>query len=235
MSEALDLLRKLAEVDEALHKVAGRLADIAGEEERLRARIAQVDTAFARRKEEHQKLRRTAQERTLEVDATDAKIREYQRKLEHDIIPYKEMEFLREQVQVLRAKLDALSEEALKLMEAVEEDAKKLIQDEASYREQRAQLEGEIQGLGQRREELKREQGLLESQRGELISRLPAQLRQHYEKLRERFPNPVVYVNGQACGGCHLRLSEATLLKLHEGREVVTCEHCARFLVLRWG
>ncbi len=233
MSEALRLLRTLAEVDELLQKLAGRLADIAGEEERLRARIAQVDADFARRKEEHRKLRLAAQERTAEVDATDAKIREYQRRLEHDIIPYKEMEFLREQVELLRTRLDELSEEALKLMEAVEEDAKKLSQDEASYREHRAQLEGEIQGLGKKREELKSEQERLEERRKGLIAQLPTQIRQHYEKLRARFPNPVVYVNAQTCEGCHLRLSEATLLKLHEGREVVICEHCSRFLVLR--
>ncbi|MCS7240237.1 MAG: C4-type zinc ribbon domain-containing protein [Candidatus Bipolaricaulota bacterium] len=234
MSDPLEVLKELAEVDEALHKTAGRLADISAEEERLRARILEVDADFARRKEEHRKLRLAAQERTAEVDATDAKIREYQRRLEHDIVPYKEMEFLREQVQILRAKLDQLSEEALKLMEAVEEDARKLSQDEVSYRERRALLEHELQGLERRRADLKRDQEAQVSQRMEVLARLPAQLRQHYDKLRARFPNPVVYVNGQSCGGCHLRLSETTFLKLQEGREVVTCEHCSRFLVLRW-
>ncbi|MBC7093842.1 hypothetical protein H5T53_07565 [Candidatus Bipolaricaulota bacterium] len=235
MSEALGILRALAEVEENLHKLAGRLADIAGEEERLRARIARTDQDFARRKEEHKKLRLTAQERANEVDATDAKIREYQRKLDHDIIPYKEMEFLREQVQVLRSKLDQLSEEAIRLMEAVEEDAQKLVADEAEYRERRARLEQEIAELQRKREELGKSREDLEAQRNELISRLPLSLRQHYERLSERLANPVVYVDGQACGGCHLKVSEATLLKLREGREVVTCEHCSRFLVLRWG
>lgn len=234
MSNSLEVLKELAEVDEALHKISGRLTDISAEEERLRARIAGVDADFSRRKEEHRKLRSAAQERTAEVDATDAKIREYQKKLEHDIVPYKEMEFLREQVQSLRAKLDQLSEEALKLMEEVEKDALKLSQDEVDYRERRALLEGELQRLGQRREELKRDQEMHASRRREVLARLPTQLRQHYEKLCARFPNPVVYVNGQTCDGCHLRLSEATLLKLQEGREVVTCEHCSRFLVLRW-
>lgn len=233
MSEATALLRVLAEVEEKLHKLASRLADLAAEEERLRARLAEAEQALAKRREEHRKLRLAAQERTSEVDATDAKIREYQRKLDHDIIPYKEMEFLREQIQVLRKKLDQLSEEALSLMDAVEEDAKKLAEYEAHYREQRARLEEEIQVLQNRRGEMKKEEEATEAQLRELVAQLPLHLRQHYEKLVARVPNPVVYVNGQTCGGCHLRLSEATLLKLHEGREVVTCEHCSRFLVLR--
>ncbi len=235
MSEASALLRALAEVDAGLHKISGRLSDLAREEERLQARLAEVDQALAHRKEEHKKLRLVAQERTAEVDATDAKIREYQKKLDHDIVPYKEMEFLREQVELLRAKLDQLSEEALRLMEAVEEDTKKLTQDEASYRERRELLGSEIQQLGKKREAIQREGEGLEARRQELVAQLPAQLRQHYERLRARLPNPVVYVDGQTCSGCHLKLSEATLLKLHEGREVVTCEHCSRFLVGPWG
>jgi len=235
VKEALDLLRMLAEVDENLLKLSGRISDLDREEAYLKERVSEVDAAFARRKEEHRKLRQTAQDRTIEVDATDAKIREYQRKLEHDIVPYKEMEFLREQVQILRQKLDQLSEEALRLMEAVEEDAKKLSEEEGQYRERRSSLEREIQQVSQRREELKRERETLEGKREEILAQLPSSLRQHYEKLRTTVPNPVVYVNGQTCGGCHLRLSEATLLALQEGREVVTCEHCWRFLVLRWG
>ncbi|MGQ9700548.1 MAG: zinc ribbon domain-containing protein [Candidatus Bipolaricaulaceae bacterium] len=231
MNNSSALLRALAEVEESLHKISGRLSEMAQEEERLRGRLAKLEAALAQRREEHRQLRLSAQERAAEADATDAKIREYQRKLEHDIVPYREMEFLREQVQLLRAKLDQVSEEALKLMEAVEEDARKLAQDEASYRERQSQLMAEIQRMAQRREEIRREGEVLETRRQELVEKLPAQLRQHYERLRSRLPNPVVYVNGQTCGGCHLRLAEATLLKLHEGREVVICEHCSRFLV----
>ncbi len=234
MSEALTLLRLLAELDHTLHHISGRLADLDQEEAALHARLREADEAMARRREAHRKLRQTALERTAEADATDAKIREYQHKLDHEIISYKEMEFLREQVKILRARLDQLSEEALRLMDAVEEDARKLAEEEQHHRERRAQLEAEIQALGKKRADLDREKGELEAKRGEVLGRLPPFVRQKYDQLRLRFPNPVVYVDGQACSGCHLRLSEATMLKLREGREVVTCENCSRFLLLRW-
>lgn len=235
MNNPSAILCALAEMEEGLQKIAGRLSDMAQEEERLRARLGELEAALVQRREEHRKLRLSALEHTAEADATDAKIREYQRKLEHDIVPFKQMEFLREQVKLLRAKLDQVSEEALRLMEAVEEDAGKLAQDEASYRERQTQLMAEIKRMEQRREDIRREGEALEARRQELEGQLPAQLREHYERLRSRLPNPVVYVNGQTCGGCHLRLAEATLLKLHEGQEVVTCEHCSRFLVGSWG
>lgn len=234
MSEVLAVLRLLAELDQALHHLSGRISDLDQEEAVLQTRLKQEEEAMARRREEHRKLRQAALDRTAEADATDAKIREYQRKLDHEIISYKEMEFLREQVKILRARLDQLSEEALRLMDAVEEDARKLAEEEQRHKERRAQLEAEIQALGRKREDLHKEREELSAKREEALGRLPPFVRQKYDQLRLRFPDPVVYVDGQACSGCHLRLSEATMLKLREGREVVTCENCSRFLLLRW-
>lgn len=234
MSEVLSALRVLAELDHALHHLSGRLADLDQDELVLQDRLRAEDQAMARRREEHRKLRQSALDRTAEADATDAKIREYQHKLDHEIISYKEMEFLREQVKLLRARLDQLSEEALRLMDAVEEDAKKLAEEEQRHQERRAKLTEELQALGKKREALHQEKAALEARREEALRRLPPLVRQKYEQLRARYPDPVVYVDGQACSGCHLRLSEATMLKLREGREVVTCENCSRFLLLRW-
>lgn len=234
MNEVLSVLRSLAELDHALHHLSGRLADLDQDELALQGRIREEDQAMARRREEHRRLRQAALDRTAEADATDAKIREYQHKLDHEIISYKEMEFLREQVKLLKARLDQLSEEALRLMDAVEEDAKKLAEEEQRHKERRAQLTEELQTLGKKREALQQEKAELEARREEALGRLPALVRQKYEQLRARYPDPVVYVDGQACSGCHLRLSEALMLKLREGREVVTCENCSRFLLLRW-
>ncbi len=234
MNEVLALLRVLAELDHTLHHLSGRLADLAQDEAILQGRLRDEEQALARRREEHRKLRQTALDRTAEADATDAKIREYQHKLDHEIISYKEMEFLREQVKLLRARLDQLSEEALRLMDAVAEDARKLAEEEKRHKERREQLETELQGVKKKREDLGKEKNEVEAKRKEALDKLPALVRQKYEQLRLRFPHPVVYVDGQACSGCHLRLSEATLLKLREGREVVTCENCSRFLLWRW-
>lgn len=234
MSEVLAVLRVLADLDHKINLTQGRIAHLDEEELVLRGRIQAEDQAMAQRREEHRKLRQAALDRTAEADATDARIREYQHKLDHEIISYKEMEFLREQVQVLRKKLDQLSEEALRLMEAVEEDAQRLAEEEEKHKERRALLEGELQGLGERREGLKRELAELERKRDEALAQLPSPIRQKYEQLRAVLPNPVVYVDGQSCSGCHLKLSEATMVKLREGREVVTCENCSRFLLLRW-
>lgn len=168
-----------------------------------------------------------------EVDATEEKIRLYQHKLDHEIIPYKEMEYLREQVILLRARMDPLADEALGLSEEVERDAQRLREAEAKHKARQTALEEDLSGLEQRREALLKEKETLLSEREERSAQVAAHLRQHYERLLRSTHSPVVPVAGGTCGGCHLRLSESTLTRVKEEREVVTCENCSRFLYWR--
>jgi predicted nucleic acid-binding Zn-ribbon protein len=232
MNDLLTRLLALAEADESLRTLDGRLSDLDREEEHLRERLAHEDEAFRRRQEEHCAVRLAALAKSGEVDATDEKIRIYQRRLDHDIIPYKEMEHLREQVTYLRGRLDALTEEALRLMGEADADEGRLKVETADHAGRRGRLEGELGALARRRAEIQAEEENVLAKRGDLSERVPPHLRQHYERLRGG-GRPVVPVEGGACGGCHLRLAEATVAKLKADREAVTCEHCSRFLYLR--
>ncbi len=233
MNEQLQRLIALAQTDDTLSMLANRLKELQAQEKVLQDRIAQEEAAWRARQEAHRKLRAEALAKMNEVDATDEKIRTYQRKLERDILPYKEMEFLREQVTLLKSRMDTLAEEALMLSEEAERDAEKLKEDEAAHKERRRQLEEEMRQLLDHRAELQREQERLQAEREERAAQVPPHLLQHYERLRRTARRPVVPVEGGACGGCHLRLSETTLTKVQGEREVVTCENCSRFLYWR--
>ncbi len=232
MNEALVQLVALAEVDAGLRTLDGRLADLEREEKRLRDRLAAEDEGFMRRQEAHQALRHSALAKSREADDTDEKIRTYQHKLDHDIIPYKEMEYLREQVTFLRGRLDELADEALQLMAEAEADEGKLREEELAHEKRRGRLEEDLAALARRRAEIRAEQDALRLKRDELFQRVPARLRGHYARLLASGGSPVVPVVGGVCGGCHLRLVETTVEKVKADREVVTCEHCSRFLYL---
>lgn len=233
MSDALARLLAVAEADAALRILAGRLADLAREEEHLRTRLATEDAGFKRRQEESRALRLAALAKAGEVDATDEKIRSYQHKLDHDIIPYKEMEYLREQVILLRARLDALSDEALRLMAEADADEERLKGETGEHAVRRDRLEGELAAVARRRSETLAEQEAMRARRQQLFAEVPPHLRGPYERLLAGGGNPVVPVVGGMCGGCHLRLAATTVEKVKAGREVVTCEHCSRFLYWR--
>ena len=234
MSEVLQKILALWEIDQALHKLEGILSDLRAEEERLLQRLQAEDQAWEERKRQHQELRRRANAKAQEVDETDDKIRAYQKKLDHDIIPYKEMEYLKEQVEYLRGRLEELEEEALGLMDEVEADAERLVEEERQHQDRRQALEGELQRIRARQEKLAAEAEELSGRRAEALAALPQNWREHYERLHETVPDPVAPVENGACGGCHLRISDTLLERVREGREVVICENCSRFLYLGW-
>ncbi len=233
MNDTLTRLLALAEADASLRTLDGRLADLDREEKHLGDRLAAEDEGFKRRQDESRALRLFALAKSGEVDDTDAKIRGYQHKLDHDIIPYKEMEHLREQVAFLRGRLDGLADEALQLMADADADEEKLKTETEEHAARRARMEGELAAVARRRAETLVEREDLRAKREELFQQVSSHLRGTYERLLAGGGSPVVPVVGGVCGGCHLRLVETTVEKVKADREAVTCEHCSRFLYLR--
>jgi hypothetical protein len=234
MSEALEKILVLWELDRSIQKLAGLMGDLEEEEQRLIKRIAAEDEAWQARLEAHRELRHQANAKALEVDETDEKIRAYQKKLDQDIIPYKEMEYLREQVTFLKERLEELEEEAIRLLNQVEEDEAKLTQDEQEHKDRRQRLADDLEEIRARREKLHRQWEELQTKRAQAVDMLPPHLKEHYQRLAETLSDPVAVVENNTCGGCHLRLSETLLERVREGREVVFCENCSRFLLARW-
>ncbi|QAA77353.1 MAG: hypothetical protein BIP78_1589 [Candidatus Bipolaricaulis sibiricus] len=233
MTDALSRLLELAEADAYLRVLDGRLSDLEREEKHLHERLTLEDEEFKRRQETNRALRLSALAKTGEVDATDERIRSYQHKLDHDIIPYKEMEYLREQVALLRERLDELATEALQLMADADADDGALRVESDEHAVRRGRLEDELAAVADRRAATLAEREALRVRRQGLLQSVPAHLRGHYERLLAGGGSPVVPVVAGVCGGCHLRLAETTVEKVKAGREVVTCEHCSRFLYLR--
>jgi len=226
----LDQLVELSRIDGLRRTALGKLNDLDAERRQLEARRDEELERIEARKTVHHELRASSAQRADEVDQLDERIRGYRWKLEHDIIPYKEMENLREQIGLLSERLDRLAEESLALLEEVDQDSVKLAQDIQDHEARRARIDGELAKVDARAAELRAEANELEAQREQLAGQLPPHVRDQYERLRAQVGDPLVPVAAGACGGCRLAISESTVERVREGQEVVVCENCSRFL-----
>gem|GEM_PF-4989750 len=226
---------ELGKTDAQLRATEGKLSDLAKELRRLQQRRQEELEAFQDRKDEHEALRRRAAQRTAEVDELDGRVRSYQKKLDDEILSYKEMEHLREQIRFLSQKMDELTEESLSLMEQAEQDEGQLQTDEQAHRERLARVDEEISGVQARVTALEDERARQRRERQTLVEKLPPHLYDEYSRLLEQVPDPIAPVQGGNCGGCHLKLAETTLERVRAEREVVRCENCSRFLCLSQG
>ncbi len=232
MISELGCLVELGRADARLRATKGKLSDLARELELLQQRRQGELDSLRRRKDEHAELLRRATQQASEVDELDGRIRAYQKKLEEEIISYKEMEHLREQIRLLRVRMDALAEESLSLMEEAEADKNRLQEEEKEHLHRLARLDEEMARVQERVASLEEDRSQQHEQRETLAQKIPPHLMEHYSRLLEQLPDPLAPVDGQNCGGCHLRLSETTLERVRAEREVVTCENCSRFLYL---
>lgn len=66
----------------------------------------------------------------------------------------------------------------------------------------------------------------------ELRGTIPAEILEHYDRLRVRGKKGVGVVNNQVCAGCHMHVPLGVILTLKHGDDVQRCENCGRYLCL---
>lgn len=103
---------------------------------------------------------------------------------------------------------------------------KELTESHAAWETRQAELQGQLQSLGQ-------EQQTVESQRGSLVATLDAVEIQRYEGLRRAKGGvAVAKVERGLCHGCRMSLPTRDQQQVRHGRKIVLCSTCGRILCL---
>ncbi len=69
--------------------------------------------------------------------------------------------------------------------------------------------------------------------RDEIASNVGARDLVAYDRIKNRFPmDPVVALQGQACGGCHMELGPQVMVQVARAESLVKCGGCGRFLYM---
>lgn len=229
----------LAEITQLLdlQETDGRLHDLAVQVERLRAqqdqaeqRIREEEANVGRLRERLASLEHESRMKNLAVDELDMNIRGYQERLEKGIISFKEMEDLRVKIDSERGRISTMEDEALVLMDTIEEsgqDLKDAVSECASRVEHHRSC---IEDLAGRVVETEEEIARLQQERAALSERVPPYLVKQYETLRQRSSGPIAAIRNGTCAGCKLKLSGSTIERVRGGMAIVSCEHCSRIL-----
>ncbi len=67
----------------------------------------------------------------------------------------------------------------------------------------------------------------------EIRKKIPAQVLQHYDRLRARGKKGIAYVRNGVCGQCHMQVAVGLLASLHRHDKVYRCENCGAYLLLK--
>jgi predicted nucleic acid-binding Zn-ribbon protein len=216
--------------DGQLHEMSVQIERLRAQQKQNEQRIAAEESTVDRLREQLSQLEHDSRMKNLEVDELDMNIRRYQDRLDTGIISFKEMEDLRAKIGSERVRISTMEDEALVLMETIEEAGEALSRAIADCSAKVEQLRSQIDDTASRISEIEGKVSGLTEERAALCGRIPAYLLKQYETLGKRSSEPIALVKNGTCSGCKLKLSGSTIERVRGGMGIVTCEHCSRIL-----
>jgi predicted nucleic acid-binding Zn-ribbon protein len=232
MNELLKQLKELTTVDAAFVQTRDQLARYPAMLAKLEAAEAVQRKAIADAEAELETTQRERRQAEKEISTLDEKIRRVHVQ-QASVKTNKEYQAINAEIEGLKAKIDTWETAALETLDAEEaiQQRKKTAADQLAALQKEHNVEREriqVQSV-EKQERLTR----LTSERGRKLAELPDELRETYELLNQKFPgSAVVPLEGATCGGCHWTLVAQTCQAVRNGRELIRCEHCHRFLFM---
>lgn len=129
--------------------------------------------------------------------------------------------------------VDTLETQELELMESGDELRKKMKTAEEALAKTTRLVEEDLKSITQGFQNIESDLKETRAERQQLADASDAELLHLYDRLLKTKNGLAVapLSNGQ-CGGCHVRLIPATLIKTQSAKEVAQCENCSRILYI---
>ena len=230
MKKELETLLALQAQDTRIRALEEKLQRTLKQRQQLQSTLETEAKALEDEKCKLADLERLSRERNDAVDDLDAQVRRYQQQLEGELLNFKEMESLREQIQRSRERIENLEEEAISLMDQVAKETEAMERRKTSFSQWKSRINEEITEVDRELEEQRRKIEGECMKRQALAQQVDAALFERYERLLAEYEDPLASVRDGRCTSCNLQLSEIAFERVREGLDIVTCENCLRIL-----
>jgi len=231
VSDEVDRLWRLRELDEKASLLRARLAKAPAEKQALEGRV----DAEKRRAAAHQKatgdLQIARRKVEQEIEGVNAQQRQFESR-QPVVKTNEEYRALTQEIAGCKAKRSDLETQVLMRLEDEEKLATEKTLIDKALKEAEADLAARRGVIERDESEAKEQLAQIDAQRGELMSGLPATTRQRYERIHSsREGRAVVPILKQACGGCYRQQPPQNIQEARRGDRVPICDGCGRMLV----
>ncbi len=149
-----------------------------------------------------------------------------------DVKDNKSYAALTREIENVKAEISRLEDKILESIAAEEEFEKSLREAENHLKREQEDARIERERIEEQMKSKKRRLAHLKKNREEQLLHVPQHLLQYYSRFYKSYgPNVVVKVEGDSCGGCHMRILPQILVEIHKGDKIVYCEGCRRILM----
>lgn len=231
MLEDLKKLLELQTLDQEIKRNKERLSLYPGllkELEQERKKRREEYEAVEQRKKDLQKKRRDMEKeiRYKEEKVNEKLLKQLEPKIKQDAY-----DALKHEIDALKNEINTMEDEILKAINEEEEaekkikgEKKKLERDEEEALEEIDRIKGQIETKQKRLD-------MLNGERTRQAEKVPPRLMAYYNRFYQSYgPNVVVPLEGNTCGGCHMKILPQVQVEVKKGDSVIECEGCRRIL-----
>lgn len=230
MLPEIEKLLILQDRDQRIKKLRHEQTSLPAEKRKLSDRVAAAQSLL---NDVRDRIRENEIERRkleLEVEAKQAAIARF-RQQQQGTRKNEEYQALAHEIAYAEVQIRQIEDRELELMEAAEALVAPMQSAEADFAlaeavaaEQFAKLDAGAAGLKERLQEV-------ETERLQFAEAIPAETLDLYQRLFQKKGDLVVVpVEGEVCGGCHVRAPAQTLIQLRGDRQLIQCPNCGRIL-----
>lgn len=230
MNPSLEVLLAIQSHDTHIRSLQDKIKRLNKQRQKTEETLSEEAADEDKAKQKYDELRRLAQERADEVDDLDDHIRHYEKQLEEGLLSFKEMEHFREQIAHNKERMEEAEEEAIALLDQVEEEAQKWKDRDASYHQWKSRIDEEVKEIDEELAKLKNQVDGEKAERDKLLENADKAHLEKYNQLLESLGDPLAALREGRCSGCGLELSRSTVDRARDGTEIVSCENCTRIL-----
>lgn len=232
MPSNIELIARLAHIDEKLDDMHAELGDLPKLVKKLEEKLRQQMRLVQETKKALEDLahyRTTMRARQQELNEKEAKLNELQ--FSGQIRNNREFDALTHEIEFIRAERLRIEQE-LAQNTIKEENLKGLLErQQADVEETQRELQEREEELNQRSTEQDNEFRQLQTERKAIIEQLSAEWYAEYERIRTYHPDAAVHVCKGSCSGCFSALPAQVLVEMRNHPErMFVCEHCGRIL-----
>ena len=226
----ISLLMQIQEIDKEIITLRTELESLPAKLKVIESKVAEQHTNLTTYHTKQDELRKHRRQAEIDLKTWE---QQKEKLLAHqfDVKTNKEMFALQHEIEVASAKIDSFENTILEILEE-EEALKEQISAAAQLsKAEEAQAETERFRVEHKHDELTEQYDECVKKRNILVKQLPEEAKEFYLNFRTKYPgNFVVPVVGGSCGGCHMRLLQDEIVKVHVARELTYCCRCLRLI-----
>jgi uncharacterized protein len=177
-------------------------------------------------------LKRKAKE--LDLETKENEIKKHSMEL-NSIKTNDAYKALLSEIEGCKKQKDDVESEILDIMEKMENESRKLREEEKQYKEFEAKIRTDGVKLEEDLKKAKAERERLEKERVEFAAQIHKDFLSKYEYVRESKDGiGISNIEGESCTGCHITLRPQIINDVCKEQEIVVCDTCSRILFKRY-